>query len=285
MAGRPLPGHPHAGAQPSTPASGYPAAKPQEPPAPTTRFAGAPGYPTRRARYADSQGQARGNLSLAIDNSLGFLNLALASDGKLLEERHGTFENPTSELLPAKVRQLIADHGHQINDVGLLVVTLGPGSFTGIRVALAFAKGLSAGLGIDLVGVATLDILAYPFRFLEGHYVCPLIDAKKGEVFLALYHASQNRLERCTEYQSVRPSAVAAIVREPCVCFGSGLRLSEEGLALVQGVTLIQDDFLRVRGEALLRLGLEAHAAGARKESIPIYGRRSEAEIKFNVTV
>jgi tRNA threonylcarbamoyladenosine biosynthesis protein TsaB len=222
---------------------------------------------------------------LAIDNSLGFLNLALGIDEELLEERHAVFEKQTSELLPVRVRQLIADHGYEIKDVGLLVVTLGPGSFTGIRVALAFARGISAGLGIDLVGVPTLDVLARPFRHLEGDYVCPLVDAKKGEVFLALYRASQGRLERCTEYQSVRPAAVADIVRKPCVCFGSGLRLCEERLDSVQGITLIKDEYQRVRGEALLRLGLEAHAAGAWKEPVPIYGRKSEAEIRFNVTV
>ena len=184
-----------------------------------------------------------------------------------------------------KVRQLVADHGHEINDVGALVVTLGPGSFTGIRVALAFAKGLASGLGADLVGVSTLDVLAYPFRYLEGGYVCPLIDAKKGEVFLALYRIWQGRFERCTAYQSVRPAAVADIVREPCVCFGSGLRLCEETLASVKGITLIRDDFQRLRGEALLRLGMEARAAGVKRDIVPIYGRKSEAEMKFNVTI
>ncbi len=226
-----------------------------------------------------------GKVFLAIDNSLGFLNLALGIDEKLLEERHAIFEKQTSELLSVRVRQLAADHGYEIKDVGLLAMTLGPGSFTGIRVALAFARGISAGLGIDLVGVPTLDVLARPFRHLEGDYVCPLVDAKKGEVFLALYRASQGRLERCTEYQSVRPAAVADIVRKPCVCFGSGLRLCEERLSSVQGITLIKDDYQRVRGEALLRLGLEAYAAGVGKEPVPIYGRRSEAEIKFNVIV
>jgi tRNA threonylcarbamoyladenosine biosynthesis protein TsaB len=226
-----------------------------------------------------------GKLHFGIDNSLDFLNLALGTDGKFIEERHGRFEKPTSELLSVRVRQLITDHDYEISDVDLLVVTLGPGSFTGIRVGLAFAKGVSSGLGIDLMGIPTLDVLAYPFRYLEGHYICPLIDAKKGEVFLALYYASQGRIERCTEYQSVRPVGVADIVREPCVCFGSGLGLCEEKLLGVHGVTLIRDDFRRVQGEALLRLGLEARGAGVQTDPIPIYGRRSEAEIKFNVTV
>lgn len=222
-------------------------------------------------------------ISLAIDNSLDYLNLALGLDGKLIEERHAKFREPTSEILSVRCRHLIADHGYTPDDIGLIAVTLGPGSFTGIRVALSFCKGMASGLGLELAGVPTLDVLAYPFRYMEGSYVCPLIDAKKGEVFLALYRAVNGALERLTEYQSVRPTAVAAIVKGPCVCFGSGLGLCRESLLHREGITLINDDFGRVQGEALLRLGLAAHAAGERKDLVPIYGRKSEAEIKFNV--
>jgi tRNA threonylcarbamoyladenosine biosynthesis protein TsaB len=226
-----------------------------------------------------------GKVLLAIANSLDHLNLALGSDGELVEERHGRFEKPTSEQLSVRCRQLIADHGYGINDIGLVAVTLGPGSFTGIRVGLSFCKGMASGLGVDLVGVPTLDALSYPFRYLEGHYVCPLIDAKKGEVFFALYRVTKGTLERLSEYQSVRPGTIADIVRPPCVCFGSGLKLCQEALSGQDGITLVKDDFGRVQGEALLRLGLAAHAAGAQKVAVPIYGRRSEAEIKFNVTI
>jgi tRNA threonylcarbamoyladenosine biosynthesis protein TsaB len=226
-----------------------------------------------------------GKLLLGIDNSLDFLNLALGLDGKLLEERHGRFEKPTSELLSVRCRQIIADHGYGINDIGLVAVTLGPGSFTGIRIGLSFCKGMASGLGVDLVGVPTLDVLAYPFHYLEGHYVCPLIDAKKGEVFFALYRVTKGTLERLSEYQSVRPGMIADMLKPPCVVFGSGLRLCQEALSGNTGITSVVDDFGRVQGEALLRLGLAAHAAGAQKEAVPIYGRRSEPEIKFNITV
>ncbi len=225
------------------------------------------------------------NLSLAIDNSLGFLNLALGIDGTVLEERHAAFQRPTSEVLSLNVKKILYDHDYTVQDVGLILVTLGPGSFTGIRVALSFAKGLSTGLGIEVAGVSTLDVLAYPFRCMEGAYICPLIDAKKGEVFLALYRVSQGRMERLTEYEALRPVAVPAVVRTPCILFGSGVRLCEEELASLEGVTLMKDDFQRVNGEALLRLGMEAHASGAGHEIAPVYGRRSEAEIKFNVKI
>ena len=226
-----------------------------------------------------------GKVLLAVDNSLDYLNLALGLDGKLIEERHAKFHEPTSAILSVRCRQLITDHGYALDDIGMIAVTLGPGSFTGIRVALSFCKGLASGLGLELAGVPTLDVLAYPFRYLEGSYVCPLIDAKKGEVFLALYRAVNGALERLTEYQSVRPNAVARIVKAPCVCFGSGLGLCQEPLLHQQGITLMSDDFGRVQGEALLRLGLAAHAAGEQKDLVPIYGRKSEAEIKFNVTI
>jgi tRNA threonylcarbamoyladenosine biosynthesis protein TsaB len=226
-----------------------------------------------------------GRVLLAIDNSLDYLNLALGLDGKLIEERHAKFQKPTSEILSVRCRQLITDHGYTLDDIGLIAVTLGPGSFTGIRVALSFCKGMASGLGLELAGVPTLDVLAYPFRYLEGGYVCPLIDAKKGEVFLALYRAVNGALERLTEYQSVHPNAVAHIVKTPCVCFGSGLRLCQEPLLRQEGITLIDDYFGRVQGEALLRLGFAVHTAGGHEDPVPIYGRKSEAEIKFNVTI
>lgn len=225
------------------------------------------------------------NLVLAIDNSLDYLNLALGKDGKLIEERHGRFVQPTSEVLSLKVHTFLSDHGYQVQDLNALVVTLGPGSFTGIRVALAFCKGLSQGLGIDLVGVPTLDALAYPFRYLDGYHLVPLIDAKKGEVFAATYRASGGRLERMSEYQAVKPAHVAGMVREPCLVFGTGLRLCEDFLREWAGTMLVGKEFVRVQGEALLRLGIDAHATGEHISVEPIYGRKSEAEIKFNVTI
>ena len=226
-----------------------------------------------------------GKVALAIDNSLEHLNLALGKDGTLIEERHGRFAEPTSEVLSLKVRSFLSDHGYSVQDLNALVVTLGPGSFTGIRVALAFCKGLSRGLGIDLVGVPTLDVLAYPFRCFDGYHLVPLIDAKKGEVFAALYRASGGRLERLGEYRAVKPERVTDMVRNPCLVFGTGLRLCDDFLRGQAGTILVREEFSRVQGEALLELGIHVRSAGEPLSAEPIYGRKSEAEIKFNVTI
>lgn len=222
---------------------------------------------------------------LAIDNSSDFLNLALGIEGRFLEERHARNTRPSSEALPERVHELLERHGLIESDLCLLVVTIGPGSFTGTRVALSFCKGLARGLDIPVTGVPTLDALAFPLVFLEGHYLLPLIDAKKGEVFTALFHASGGKLERVIDYRAVRPGDVPQLTRTPCVCFGSGARLCSEALERMADVTLIHEGFSRITGEALLRLGLSIPPAAHPGSLRPMYGRKSEAELKFDVTV
>jgi len=186
-----------------------------------------------------------GRLILALDNSLDFLNLALAEEGRLIEERHARHDRHPSEVLPVTVRELLADHGCVAKDLSLLFVTLGPGSFTGIRVGLAFCKGLAEGLHIPLVGVPTPDALAAPFAFLEGLYLCPLIDAKKGEVFFGLYRVSEGAVIRIGDFQSCKPEDVASRMAAPCLCFGTGAKLCRHELAAVEGLRVVEDGFQR----------------------------------------
>jgi tRNA threonylcarbamoyladenosine biosynthesis protein TsaB len=225
------------------------------------------------------------SLALALDNSLDFLNMALALDGRLIEERHTLSVAHSSQILPLRVTAMLSEAGYEIRDVSLLIVTLGPGSFTGIRVGLSFCKGIASALGIPLIGVPTLDLLAAPFAFLEGYTICPLIDAKKGEVFLALYRPSKGRLSRVSDFVSARPDALKEILPGHCVCFGSGVRIGQEALAGLDDLLIIREGFQRVVGGTVIRAGLDLWEKGEAGDLNPLYGRRSEAEIKFNVTL
>lgn len=261
------------------------------------------------------------SLVLGIDNSLDFLNLALGTYtapapgspidrmesgaqaggctvaeqepaptervalARIIEERHAKIERLSSEVLPVKVSQLLTDHGYSPSDLSLLLVTLGPGSFTGIRVALAFSKGLSKALGIPLIGVPTPDVLAFPLAFLEDYYLCSLVDAKKGEVFFALYRAAEGRIRCVDGYRALKPDEVGEKILAPCLCFGTGVRLCEAVLNELDGVRSLKTGFHRVAGEALLRTGLAGYGAAEGRPVLPIYGRKSEAEIKFDVTL
>lgn len=224
-------------------------------------------------------------LILGLDNSLDFLNVALSREEGLLEERHSKPLKSPSETIPDEVLSILTSHGASMEDLSLIVVTLGPGSFTGIRVGLAFSKGVAAGRNIPLVGVPTLDVLVQPFSFCEEMYLCPLVDAKKGEVFSALYRVSKGYPELLTAYQALKPEEIPSTIKAPCICFGSGVALCEGFLSPLPGVRTLKQGFGRISGEALIQVGLQRAPLPEHHDLKPIYGRRSEAEIKFGVTV
>jgi len=224
-------------------------------------------------------------LILAIDNSIDRLNLALASERGLIEERSVKEARAPSQILPENVCEILDANGLAISDITDLFVTLGPGSFTGIRVALSFCKGIRAATGVPITGIPTLDALAFALTDREGSYLCPLIDAKKGEVFTSLYLVSKGTLERLTGYGAMKPEEVPRAIKTPCILFGTGTRICEKELAGLGGVTVIHEKYDNVSGRALIDDRLKELGPGHRDDLRPIYGRRSEAEIKFNVSI
>jgi tRNA threonylcarbamoyladenosine biosynthesis protein TsaB len=224
-------------------------------------------------------------LVLALDNSVDFLTLVLGRDGRLIDERRMRAEAHSSEVVALRVSQMLDDHRHSPRDLSSVICTLGPGSFTGVRVGLAFCKGLSEGLSVPLAGIPTPDVLAAPFAFMENTHLFPLVDAKKGEVFFASYIVSEGAITRVDDIRSAKPDELAAGIRTPCLCFGSGVPLCRDLLAGRVGVTIIEHSFQQVTGEALLSCGLRELAQGCQAEQKPVYGRRSEAEIKFMVEI
>jgi hypothetical protein len=81
----------------------------------------------------------------------------------------------------------------------------------------------------------------------------------------------------------VKPKDLGSVVKTPCICFGTGVVLCEETLSAVDGVDMIKDAFYRISGETLIKEGLKSAARAEQHDLKPIYGRRSEAEIKFGV--
>jgi tRNA threonylcarbamoyladenosine biosynthesis protein TsaB len=224
-------------------------------------------------------------LIVTIDNSLDLLNIAVADDEKILAEQNIKSSQTTSEIIATFLSSALADADRAIADIKAIFVTLGPGSFTGVRVSLAFCKGIASAKNIPLIGVPTLDVLAQSLSHMDGYFLCPIIDAKKSEVFLSLYYASKGELKKLLGERAVKPETVPEIIQKPCICFGTGMTVCEPFLNEIEDVTIEKDAYRTITAEAFIKTGINIMKNSINYDTKLIYGRKSEAEIKFNVTV
>ena len=224
-------------------------------------------------------------LIVAVDNSLDLLNIAAADDEMILAERNVINSQTPSEIIATALSGVLADADRSIADVKTIFVTLGPGSFTGIRVALAFCKGIASAKNIPLIGVPTLDVLAQSLSFMDGYFLCPIIDAKKSEVFLSLYYASNGKLKKLIDDRAVKPEKVPEVIQKPCICFGTGITICEPFLKEIEDIRIEQNAHRAITADAFVKTGIDIMRNSTKYNTKLIYGRKSEAEIKFNVTV
>lgn len=129
---------------------------------------------------------------IAIDTSTINASLALVEEGNIVAELNWRSNlNHSVELLPT-LNNLLRQAGRDIGDVKAIVVAQGPGSYNGLRVGLSTAKGLAFGLSIPLVGVSTLEAMAYAWA-ATGQPVCALLGAGRGEVAVARYRMMEGQ--------------------------------------------------------------------------------------------
>jgi tRNA threonylcarbamoyladenosine biosynthesis protein TsaB len=115
--------------------------------------------------------------------------VALGDHEKILAEYQLNVKNTHSQRLMPLIVSLFRDSGADKSRLEGVALSIGPGSFTGIRIGMATAKGLCQGLNIPAVGVMTLDALAEACTFFSG-LICPILDARKNQVYTALYRGA-----------------------------------------------------------------------------------------------
>ena len=162
-------------------------------------------------------------------------------------------------------------------DIGLIAVGSGPGSFTGIRIGIATARGLARAIGCPLMGISTLDALAYGALPAQLP-IMPVIDARKSEIYCALY-APDGSLT--TSYMNVHPHEVKKFVQEDTLFIGNGIDLYEDILAsslgdrFRKGPQTLWAPRASVIGMMALGQGMQGHPAVVN----PIYVRPSDATL------
>ena len=141
-------------------------------------------------------------LILAFETSAKACSVALSRDGKLLAEAYQNTGLTHSQTLMKMAEDLLCACNLTAQDIEAVAVAAGPGSFTGVRIGVAAAKGFAWGKQIPCCGVSTLEAMATYFG-AENGLVVPVMDARRSQVYTATFHAEAGKLTRITEDRAI----------------------------------------------------------------------------------
>ncbi|MFZ3170388.1 MAG: tRNA (adenosine(37)-N6)-threonylcarbamoyltransferase complex dimerization subunit type 1 TsaB [Carboxydocellales bacterium] len=236
---------------------------------------------------------------LALDSATLAASAAVITAEKLVAERFINNKLTHSETLLPIIQQVLVDAGITPQNLGGIAVTCGPGSFTGLRIGLATAKGLAQVLECPLVGIPTLDALAFNLVGNKG-LICPILDARKQQVYTALYSTNPGEsgltaglplrpaLQRLNEYQALSINELICLLdkyaEQGSVTFlGDGVAVYAQALqhSLGDRALMASRALNYPRAAAVAELGLARITAGEDdhwSKLNALYLRASEAE-------
>ncbi|MGH2663172.1 MAG: tRNA (adenosine(37)-N6)-threonylcarbamoyltransferase complex dimerization subunit type 1 TsaB [Actinomycetota bacterium] len=227
-------------------------------------------------------------LVVGIETSTPQSSVALGTEQGLLGSTSLSWGRGHSEVVIPALHHLLEWSEIRPSQVGGVAVGLGPGLFTGLRVGVATARALAQVLAVPLVGIGSLDVLAFSVRYTRWR-ICAVSDGKRGEVFYAFYRPVPGGVARQTSYQVAPPDGLAAELEasgEETLLVGGGAFLYRRELEAA-GTPLEFASISRAfpAAEALLELALprfvreETTRPG---EMVPYYVRRADAEIDWS---
>ena len=224
---------------------------------------------------------------LALDTSTRMGAIALLKGENLIAEVCLDCDLTHSERLLTGIQTTLQMARIKIEEVDLLAVTIGPGSFTGLRIGLATAKGLATATSKPIIGVSSLEALSLHGR-MSGKTVVPILDARREELYAAAFHFHSNgKRERLLNDSSIKPEELISLLKnyDETVVFGSGVEtyrdflekhLSKKDLLFTQPCGARGYFVGQVAYEEIQRSGLPAVGA----DPLPNYLRPSDAQIR-----
>ena len=223
-------------------------------------------------------------LILAFETSAKAASVALTQDGTLLGESYQNTGLTHSQTLMVMAEDLLKQCSKTVSDLDAVAVAEGPGSFTGVRIGVAAAKGLAWGAELPCYGVSTLEAMAVSLGIYEG-YVCPCMDARRNQVYNALFYVNQGNLERLREDRAIALADLKTELEQlngPIYLVGDGSRLTHKTLSAdIPDLILPPEHRLHQRAVGVAVLAEAKAAAGESGDAAtltPNYLRLSQAE-------
>ncbi len=223
-------------------------------------------------------------LTLAFETSAKAASVALTENGKLLGESYQNTGLTHSQTLMVMAEDLLKQCGKAVSDVTAVAVAEGPGSFTGVRIGVAAAKGFAWGGQIPCYGASTLEAMAVSLGVYEG-CVCACMDARRSQVYNALFSVKKGEITRLTEDRAI---ALADLKEElkslegPIFLVGDGSNLTHKTLSgELPNLILPPEHRMHQRAVGVALLAEKKQAAGENGDGnalTPNYLRLSQAE-------
>ena len=223
-------------------------------------------------------------LILAFETSAKAASVALMDDKKLLGESYQNTGLTHSQTLMVMAEDLLKQCGKTVADVTAVAVAEGPGSFTGVRIGVAAAKGFAWGGELPCYGVSTLEAMAEHLGIYQG-YVCPCMDARRSLVYNALFYVNQGKLTRIREDRAIALSELGEELKrlsEPVFLVGDGSNLTYHTLSQeIPNLVLPPEHRMHQRATGVALLAAKKIAVGDPGDGnalTPNYLRLSQAE-------
>ena len=225
---------------------------------------------------------------LAVDTATTSCSVAIVDKTSLLSEFILDREETHSKHLMDMIKASLRMSGLNFSDLDGFAVTRGPGSFTGLRIGISTIKGLAVALEKPVVGVSSLEALALQVSYSRD-LICPILDARKGEVYFSRYRFLNGHLKNQTKERVAPPDKAVDDLSESCLFVGNGALLYKEIILEKMGkfasfAPLIQNT-IRASTMAYLSMAkFEKNDTDDIEKISPYYIRKSDAELNLMIS-
>ena len=225
-------------------------------------------------------------LILGIESAGSQVGCAIGGHEGVLASVHTGKGRQHAESLAPQIDFVRRQAGIEFSELGVVAVDIGPGLYTGLRVGISSATTIAHALGIPMIGISSLDLLAFPARW-TSRLIVTALDARRGELFTALFRKVPGGIQRIRDPQVNTPQELLAelmTIEEPALLVGDGALRYQEIFSSIRRVEMAEQGLANPSARSLVQL---AHAQALREEFVPswdikpIYLRQPDAEINW----
>lgn len=227
-------------------------------------------------------------LILGIESATSQVGCAIGGHEGVLASAHSLRGRRHAETLTPQIDFIRRQARIDMSEISVVAVDLGPGLYTGLRVGIATAMATAYALDVPMIGVPSLDLLAFPVRF-SSRLIVAVIDARRDEVFHAFYRHVPGGIQRLTDPGVCSPDDLASEILasgEECLLVGDGARRYSDSFDGLSKVDIAEQGLAYPNAASLVQL---AHARAMREEFVkpweiaPLYLRQPDVEINWSV--